>query len=192
MYYILLALAVFFCLFGLYAVGKCIWYAAKMLSLRRKLNKLKSNGMPVEFKRPFYKMIFGKKGETDFVVSGKRERYAVSVISFVSTRGRWNFEKARNHCYVEARRYNRIFFNTYNNTGTEPEHSKDYRRETRFIRSRLYLPPEEEGSEKRVFLIYPRPKLLTYTDTRLEYIGAGDSVFGYQIMYAENFFEALQ
>lgn len=191
MYYVLLALAAFACLVGVYAIGKTIWYAAKMFALRRKLNRLKANGVSVEFKRPFYKMIFGKKGETDFIVSGKREIYAVSVISFVSTRGRWNLEKARNHYYVEARRYNRIFFNLYNNTGTEPEHSKDYRRETRFMRCRLYLSPEQESREKRVLLMYPRPKLLTYTDTRLEYIGAGDSVFGYQILYAENLFEAV-
>lgn len=192
MFYVLLALAVFACLLGLYAIYKVIWYAVKMLVLRMKLKKCKSDGLSVEFKRPFYKTVFGKKGETDFIVSNKRERYAVSVISFVSTHGRWNFERAQDDTYIEARRYNRIFYNLYVNTGTEPEHSKDYRRETRFSRNRLYVSPEEASGDKRVLLIHPRPKLLTYTDTRFRYLGAGDSIFGYQIMYASDFFEALK
>lgn len=192
MFYVLLALAVFAVLLAVYALCKVIWYTIKMLVFRFKLGKLKSKGLALEFKRPFYKMIFGKKGETDFIVSNKRERYAVSVISFVSTRGRWNIEQGRDDPYIEVRRYNRIFFNLYQNSGTEPEHSKDYRRETRWIRRRLYVSPEEACSDKRVLLMHPRPKLLTYTDTRFRYLGAGDSVFGYQIMYASDLFDALK
>lgn len=192
MFYVLLALAVFAGLLAVYALFKAIWYTVKMFAFRIRLGRLKAQGLALEFKRPFYKMLFGKKGETDFIVSNKRERYAVSVISFVSTHGRWNIEQAQDGYYVEVRRYNRIFFNLYVNTGTEPEHSKDYRRETRFIRSRLYLSPEETSDGKRVLLIHPRPKLLTYTDTRFRYLGAGDSVFGYQILYAPDLFEALK
>lgn len=192
MFYVLLALAVFAVLLAFYALCKVIWYTVKMVVLRFKLGKLKSKGLALEFKRPFYKMIFGKKGETDFIVSNKRERYAVSVISFVSTRGRWNIEQAQDHPYIEVRRYNRIFYNLYQNSGTEPEHSKDYRRETRLIRSRLYVSPEEASGDNRVLLIHPRPRLLTYTDTRFRYLGSGDSVFGYQILYAPDLFEALK
>lgn len=192
MFYVLLALAVFAGLLAFYALCKVIWYTVKMLVFRFKLGKLKSNGLALEFKRPFYKMIFGKKGETDFIVSDKRERYAVSVISFVSTRGRWNIEQAQDHPYIEVRRYNRIFYNLYENSGTEPEHSKDYRRETRLLRTRLYVSPEETSGEKRVLLIHPKPRLLTYTDTRFRYLGMGDSVFGYQILYAPDLFEALK
>lgn len=192
MFYVLLALAVFAGLLAVYALFKVIWYTVKMLAFRFKLGRLKAQGLALEFKRPFYKMIFGKKGETHFIVSNKRERYAVSVISFVSTRGRWNIEQAQDGYYVEVRRYNRIFFNLYVNTGTEPEYSKDYRRESRLIRSRLHLSPEETSGGKRVLLIHPRPKLLTYTDTRFRYLGAGDSVSGYQILYAPDLFEALK
>lgn len=192
MFYVLLALAVFAVLLAFYALCKVIWYTVKMVVFRFKLGRLKAQGLALEFKRPFYKMIFGKKGETDFIVSNKRERYAVSVISFISTRGRWNIEQTRDHPYIEVRRYNRIFYNLYHNSGTEPEHSKDYRRETRLIRRRLYVSSEEASGDKRVLLMHPRPKLLTYTDTRFRYLGAGDSVLGYQIMYASDLFEALK
>ena len=85
MFYVLLALAVFAGLLAIYALFKGIWYAVKMFAFRIRLGRLKAQGLALEFKRPFYKMLFGKKGETDFIVSNKRERYAVSVISFVST-----------------------------------------------------------------------------------------------------------
>ena len=194
MYVILLALAAFAGLMLLYAIFNCIWYTAKLITLRIKIGKLTSAGVSVEFKRPFYKVLFGRKGETDFVISTKQERIAVSVISFLSTRGRWNIEKTRNdRFYIEARIYNKIFFNNYVNTGTEPEHSKEYRRESRFQRCNLcLLPPEEMKYDTYILLMFPRPKNLTYTGTRLEYLNSGHTICKYTIMYADNFFDYIE
>lgn len=194
MYIVLLALAVFIGLMLLYAIYNCIWYTVKLISLRTKIGKLTSGEVSVKFTRPFYKVIFGQKGKTNFAVFTKHEKIAVSIISFLSTRGRWNIEKTRNErFYIEARMYNKIFFNNYVNTGTEPEHSKDYRRESRFQRCRLYLPlTEETGCDKHILLMFPRPKLLTYTDTRLEYLNSGDTLCDYTIMYADDLFDYIQ
>lgn len=194
MYIVLLAFAVFAGIMLLYAICNCIWYTVKLITLRIKIGKLTSCEVSVKITRPFYKVLFGQKGKTNFVVSTKQERIAVSIISFLSTRGRWNIEKTRNeHYYIEARIYNKIFFSHYVNTGTEPEYSKDYRRETRFQRCRLYLPPiEETGCDKHILLMFPRPKLLTYTGNRLEYLSSGDTINKYTIMYADDFFDYIQ
>jgi hypothetical protein len=162
-----------------------------MLVFRCRLVKLKSREPSFSFKRPLLATVFGKKGEPNFTVSDGKENYCVSVISYVTTHGRWNIEKARNHYYVEARRYSKWFFNLDNNE-SEPEHSKDYRRETKFSRSILHITPEEETTDKRILLIYPRPRLLTYTQTRLEYISSGDVVLGYTVMYADDFFQLFK
>lgn len=190
MYYILLALAVFGVLMLLYAIYNFILFTVKWIILRIKIRRLASDEASVKFTRPFYSILLGQKGKTDLVLSTKREKIAVSMISFLSTRGRWNIEKTRNeHYYIEARMYNKIFYNTHVNTGTEPEHSKDYRRETRFQRCKLHLLPANEMEyDTYVLLMFPRPKLLTYTDTRLDYLNAGDTICKYTVLYEDDFF----
>jgi len=147
----------------------------------------------VKYTRPFYNVLFGKKGKTNLVVCTKQEKIAVSIISFLSARGRWNIEKTRSdRFFIEARMNSKMFYNLYVNTGTEPDHSKDYRRERRFQRCKLHLlQPEEMEYDKYILLMFPRPKLLTYTETRLDYLNSGSTIRGYTIMYAQDFFEYI-
>ena len=97
----------------LYAVYKTIWYMIKMLALKSFIKDMQKSGAVVEPQRKFSDMIFGKKGEADYIISVDGKKYEISVLSFVSTRGRWNVEKTRNHYYVECRRQNKIFYSQY-------------------------------------------------------------------------------
>ena len=119
------------------------------------------------------------------------KNYEVSILSFISTHSRWNIEKTRTRYLFEVRKYNKILYNVYNNSGTEPELSKEYRRETRLYRKELYVSPISEAYEKQIWLVFPKPRLLTYTDTGWEYLIAGSVVGGHEIMYAKDFFEFI-
>ena len=49
-----------------------------------------------------------------------------------------------------------------------------------------------ESGEKNVLLIYPRPKLITYTDNQINYIKAGDRIENYEIMFADELVALLE
>ena len=125
------------------------------------------------------------------MVKTKDKTYSVAVLSFAVTRARWNIEKSGERYYVEERVYNSLFYNVYNNSGTEPEHSKDYKRETRIARKRLYISDEKTEDEK-ILLVYPKPKALTFTYPRFDYINSGDNVFGYKVLFEDDFFEKIK
>ena len=173
----------------LYTIYKIIWYTVKMMILKSKLNKLASNFVGVNFVRPFYKIIFGPKGAPDFIMTRKGISYEVSVVSSISNHSRWNFEKTRNHCYLEVRKYGKWFYNLYKNSADVPDHAKMYKRENKFSRHMLELSEVSDRCEKQILLLYPRPKMVTYTDTRLEYLKPGDKVMGHEIMYIEDLME---
>lgn len=190
---ITIALEVLAALMIIYAIYCFISFLIRFIALRIKIKRMVSDNVTVQYTRLFYKVLLGKKGETDFVVSTGQGKTAVSIISFLSTRGRWNIERTRSDRYfIEARINSKMFYNLYVNSGTEPEHSKEYRRERRFQRCKLHLlPPEEMECDKYVLLMFPRPKLLTYTDARLDYLNSGSAIRGYTIMYASDFFEHI-
>lgn len=169
----------------LYGCYKVIWYTILLLRFRKRLRRC-----GVRFVRPFWKIVFGEKGATDFTFVKDGETYAVSVLSFISNHSRWNIEQARTHYYLEVRRYNHLFYDRYVNSGTEPEHSKEYRRESRLCFTRLALSPAAEG-EKKILLVHPRPKQLTYATWGLDYLREGSEVAGYKILFAGSFFEFL-
>ena len=173
----------------LYTIYKIIWYTFKMILLRSKLNKLTSSFIGIKFVRPFYKIIFGHKGAPDFIITRKGVNYEVSVVSSISTHSRWNFEKTRNHCYLEVRKYGKWFYNLYKNSADVPDHVKMYKRENKFSRHMLELSEVSDNCEKQILLLYPRPKMVTYTDTKLEYLKPGDKVLGHEIMYLEDFMD---
>lgn len=181
---VILAIILIAAILAVYTVYKVIWYAVKMLYLKSKLNNPK-----IKFITPFKSIIFGKKGKTNFLIKGKTQTTEVSVLSFISTHGRWNIEKARTRYYFESRRYNKIFYNEYKNTGTEPEHSKQYRRESRIFRSVLEITPSQGN---KVILIYPKPKELTYTDHKLEYLGKGSKIENYSVMFLDDVLELIK
>lgn len=176
-------------LFVLYSIYKVIWYIVKILVLFGKVSKLARGGVTVQWLRHPLKIIFGQKGVPIFTVGMSGKNYEVSVLSFISTHSRWNIEKTRTRYLFEVRKYNKILYNVYNNSGTEPELSKEYRRETRLYRKELYVSPISEAYEKQIWLVFPKPRLLTYTDTGWEYLIAGSVVGGHEIMYAKDFFE---
>lgn len=180
------ALYALLCIIFLYAVYKLLWYTVKMLVLRVKLGRGK-----VRFHRSFLMAVFGKKGKADFTVSTRKEDYVVSVISYVSTHGRWHIERAGDCFYAESRRHSNVFYSVYNHSG-EPEHSKLYRRETRIQRNRLHLSEEHGKYEKRVLLFYPKPKLLTYADTSFDYLGSGSLVNGYEVWFEKDLLAHIQ
>lgn len=175
-------------LFVLYSIYKVIWYIVKILVLFGKVSKLARGGVTVQWLRHPLKIIFGQKGVPIFTVGMSGKNYEVSVLSFISTHSRWNIEKTRTRYLFEVRKYNKILYNVYNNSGTEPELSKEYRRETRLYRKELYVSPISEAYEKQIWLVFPKPRLLTYTDTGWEYLIAGSVVGGHEIMYAKDFF----
>ncbi len=178
-------------LFVLYSIYKVIWYIVKILVLFGKVSKLARGGVTVQWLRHPLKIIFGQKGVPIFTVGMSGKNYEVSVLSFISTHSRWNIEKTRTRYLFEVRKYNKIQYNVYNNSGTEPELSKEYRRETRLFRKELYVSPISEAYEKQIWLVFPKPRLLTYTDTGWEYLIAGSVVGGHEIMYAKDFFEFI-
>ena len=178
-------------LFVLYSIYKVIWYIVKILVLFGKVSKLARGGVTVQWLRYPLKIIFGQKGVPNFTVGMSGKNYEVSVLSFISTHSRWNIEKTRTRYLFEVRKYNKILYNVYNNSGTEPELSKEYRRETRLYRKELYVSPISEAYEKQIWLVFPKPRLLTYTDTGWEYLIAGSVVGGHEIMYAKDFFEFI-
>ena len=184
---IILALRILFDLCILYTVYKLVWYMVVMTKFILKLNRLNKNGTTVEFKRSFFGMIFGKRGECDFVIKNFKETVAVSVVSFITVHGRWIIEKARNNYYIEARRKNVFFYNNYVNSGDVPDHAKEYKRETRFFRTLLKFP--EEKCDKKILLFVPKPKSLVYSEAKLDYLTDGSVVNGAEIMFADKFFE---
>ena len=114
------------------------------------------------------------------------------MISFFSANSRWNIEKTKLGYYVESRYKDKLFYRVENNSGTEPEFAREYRRETRIQRAKLHLSTENKSGEKNVLLIYPRPKLITYTDHQINYIKAGDRIENYEIMFADELLALLE
>ena len=187
----ILAFEIFVVVLIIYTVYKIIWYTIKMLSFKRKIKNINSDTVKVEFRRGLFQIVFGKKGYVDFVVTTPNGSFAISVISFISTHSRWNIEKTRSTFYVEARRKNVIFYRVDNNSHS-PEHAKLYRRESRFARCELCLQNKEENIDKQILLIYPKPKLLTYTDVRFDYLLTGSKIADHEIMHADDFFELFR
>ena len=187
--YILLLLLPLLLFFVLRKLGG---YAVKLITLKSLLKDYNTGDIKITFVRKLHRMAFGPRGQTDFVIETPKKKYAVSVISFLLDTGRWNIEKTRNRYYVEARRRNDIFYRVENNSGTEPEFARDYRRESRFQRSELHLSTLKSDSEKRILLIYPCPLSLTYTDSNIHYLNPGDRIEDYEIMYADELLEMLE
>lgn len=176
----------------IYTIYKVIWYTVKMHSLYRKIKKLENNFMQVKFLRPFYQIVFGAKGNPDFIIRKKGVDYEVAVISSISTHSRWNFEKDCEDFFLEVRKYNNAFYNLYKNSANVPEHAKMYKRETRFSTQYLELSEPSDKYAKQIILLYPRPKLITYAHSKLDYLKPGDKILDHEIMYIEDLWEMLQ
>ena len=189
-YAFLIVLAFLLWLLFVYAVYKMIWYTIKMLSLKSFIKDMQKSGAVVEPQRKFLNMIFGKKGEADYIISADGKKYEISVLSFVSTHGRWNIEKTRSHYYIESRRQNKIFYSRYINSNTA-DHVAEYRGESRFSRKELFLTPIDPTFEKQILLVYPWPERITYTDARYNEVGSGEKIEGHVVMHIEDLYRLV-
>ena len=84
---------------AIYIAYKLIWYPLRLLRLKIKLGKLSAKGVTVSFNRNFWNIVFGKTGLPDFTVTTPTEVYRVTVLSSLSTHGRWNIEKQKDHFF---------------------------------------------------------------------------------------------
>ena len=187
----LIVLAFLLWLLFLYAVYKTIWYTIKMRSLKSFIQDMQESGAVVEPQRKFSDMIFGKKGEADYIISIDGKKYEISVLSFVSTRGRWNVEKTRNHYYIECRRQNKIFYSQYINSNAA-DYVAEYKGESRFSRKELFLTPMDESFEKQILLVYPWPNRITYTDARYHDVSSGkEKIDGHVFMDIKDLYQLV-
>ncbi len=184
---IIILLEVCICVDILYLIYKVIWYLFKMLSLFSKLKKFKDS---ISFQNGIFKIMFDSKRTIDFTIDKRDIIYEVRLLSFISTHGRWNIEKDRNGCYAEARRKSFIFYKNSKHSEA-PVYAHEFRRESRFQRVELPLIERNDAHIKQILLIYPKPKNLTYTHTRLEYLQSRDVVEGYEIMYLDDLLKLI-
>ena len=165
----------------LYGLYKIAWYTIKMVLFKRFAHKLTRMGAIVEGKRGVFAIALGKKGMTDYIVERNGKKYEISVLSFISTHGRWNIERSRDGFFIESRRASRIFYKRRVHSGV-PEHALEYKGELRVSRKRLTVTPIDESFEKQIFLLYPYPKKITHTDTQYTELFVGDEVEGHAVM----------
>ena len=177
-YYLLLLWGVALAAYGIY---KVIWYAIKMMLLAREIKKLASRGVEVEQQRAFLNMIVGQRGVPDYIMTYQGKKYEISVLSFISTHGRWNIEKTRTRYLIESRRSSKLFYNRYVNSSA-PDHVAGYKNELRLSQQEFFVPPVNPTFDKQIFLLYPYPKSITYTDAHYNELFVGDRVEGHTIM----------
>lgn len=180
-YAILLALGIIVFVALIYGLYKIIWYTIKMLFLIKFIKELTKKGADVQKLRGIRDVVFGKKGNPDFVVTYEDKKYEISVLSFVSTHGRWNIEKTRTRFFLESRRASRFFYKRYVNSGV-PDHVAEYKNEARISRKELTITPIDLSFEKQIFLLYPYPQKITYTDANYNELYIGNKVEGHVIM----------
>ena len=180
-YAIVLALAVIALVALIYGLYKVIWYIVKLLSFTKFIKKITEQGAEVQKFRKIKDIVFGKKGDPDFIITCKDKKYEISVLSFISTHGRWNIEKTRTRFFIESRRGSKIFYKMHVNSNA-PDHVREYKNEARVSRKELTVTPIDSSFEKQIFLLYPYPKKITYTDANYNELYIGNKVEGHFIM----------
>ena len=166
---------------ALYALYKVIWYTVKILAFTQFAKKLTKKGIIVERQRGIVSTFFGKKGLPDYIIKDKYKKYEVSVLSFISTHGRWNIEKTRSRFFIESRRASKFFYKKHVNSSV-PDHALEYKNEMRLSRKELIITPIDSSFEKQIFLLYPYPKTITYTDQHYNELHIGDTVEKHVVM----------
>ena len=177
-YYVLLFYLASLIAYGCY---KVIWYTAKMILLRRCIRKLAQMGVEIEQQRAFLNIILGQRGMPDYIMTYQGKRYEISVLSHISTHGRWNIEKTRTRYLIESRRSSKLFYNRYINSSA-PDHVVEYKNELRLSQQEFYMSSIDSTYDKQIFLLYPYPKHFTYTDAHYNDLYVGDKVKGHTIM----------
>lgn len=175
---------------ALYTVYKAIWYLIKLIRLRKHFDWLTQNGAKIIKYPKLSDLLFGNPGESKVLIEKGDAKYEFNVVSFISTRSRWNIEKARNNYYFEVRREAKLI------PGKAKKHSvssHDYQKDIRMKKCILNVFDKKSNSEAKSFLlIYPSPKVLTYTDTAFKKLKSGDIVEGYEIIFIDDLKELFE
>ncbi len=171
-----------------YIAYKLVWYVLSLLRLKIKLGKLSAKGATVSFNRKFRNIVFGKKGLPNFTVTTPTDVYRVTVLSSLSTHGRWNIEKQKEHFYLDVRLKSKIFYkNEYHSN--RPAHVNEFRGEMRFYRKPIFLETKNTTDEKAILLLFPKPKTATFSETKMDYLYSGSQLCDYEVMFERDFFE---
>lgn len=180
-YAIIFALEILLLIALIYSTYKVIWYTVKILSFTKIVNGLIKKGANVERKRKIADIAFGNKGAPDLIVTYEGKKYEIAVLSFISTHGRWNIEKTRTRFFIESRRGSNFFYKMHVNSNA-PDHVREYKNETRISKKELTVTPIDTSFEKQIFLLYPYPKRITYTDAHYNELYVGSVVEGHTVM----------
>ena len=188
-YLIIIALAILLCFHVLYACLKVIGYLFKIKAFSSFMKRIgKKEGVNVRKERTLFKTCFGQKGEVDYTVTANGKTYEICVLTFMSTRGRWNFEMNGKETFIECRRRPRFFYKKRAHAEM-PEHALDYISEKRFARKPFTFTDVTDRYEKQIILLFPWPKCVSYTDNHYHELSSGDLLEGHTIMHTEEFSE---
>lgn len=180
-YAIIIALEILLLIALIYGMYKVIWYTVKILTFIKFVNRLTTKGVGVERKRKITDIVFGNKGFPDLIVTNKDKKYEIAVLSFISKHGRWNIEKTRTRFFIESRRGSSFFYKMHVNSNV-PDHVREYKNEIRISRKELTITPIDKSFGEQIFLLYPYPKKITYTDANYNELFVGNKVEGHVIM----------
>ncbi|MBQ8287288.1 MAG: hypothetical protein IJX76_00770 [Clostridia bacterium] len=166
------------------SIYRWIRYFIRLCALRRTFKKLTRAGITVTYNRKLSQIVFGKKGGVDIVLTVGNQKYGVALLTHRLGMGRWNIEKTRNHYYFEVRKSS-VFFHLQRSSEKLPDHVAEFGREKQVSRALLNLSAPAEAYDRLYLLVYPKPKYLTYTETRHKYLYASDTVADYEILFAD-------
>ncbi|MBQ7826839.1 MAG: hypothetical protein IJX47_00950 [Clostridia bacterium] len=170
-----------------FAFLRCIYrwirYFFRLCALRKTFKKLTRAGITVTYKRKLRQIVFGKKGGVDIVLTVGEKKYGIALLTHRLGMGRWNIERTRSHYYFEVRKSS-VLFNLQRSSENLPDHVKDFGKEKQVSRKLLDLSASAEEYDRLYLLVYPKPKYLTYTETRYQYLYEGDPLEDYEILFA--------
>lgn len=175
-----------------YSLYKLIWYHRRMKWFRQSLEEFSADGVKIEYFGKFSDIYRGKRGVPHFTVTTPKGIYEVSVLSHPSTHGRWIIEETMDGHVFEVRTRRRIIFVPYHNTGTEPYHSKEHRREARLYRDEFVTAPPDPSYTKQILLLYPEPMAAAYAHHRYDELFDGTRVCDREVMFVERFYQMIQ
>lgn len=199
MYFILYFLVGLGILTAFYVLFQSLNVLRKVSSLRRRIRRLEKKGYTVTPLRGFWGIFLGDKGGLDYRIITPTGAVEVSILSFLSTHGRWNIlekydlKTNTSETLLEVRRYNRWFYKAEKHSEMS-EANMDLRRETLFRTVPLRLAPRdgEDPTLRSVLLVHPRPRLMTRTVNHMDYVNWGETLEGYELLTDEKFFDSLE
>jgi len=159
-----------------YIAYKIVWYTIIMIRLKLHLNKWNA-----QLIRPFHRIIFGNKGQFNFMIRTSKTQLSVAVVSYMSKHSRLNIEKHGEEYYINVRRKSFVFKEFYHHS-EEPKHSIQYHSEMSLCYKALLLEKPKIGTTP-ILLFYPSPKELTCADREMKILYSGDKIGKHEVMF---------